>query len=155
VRRIDPEVAASQIRPLDHYLSDAMAPRRFSVSLMAAFATAAVALAITGIYAVVVYSVSRRAREIGIRIALGASRSSVVRLVMGHAVRFAGIGLAAGLAMAVAGMRLLSSMLFGVSTTDVATFGQVASMVAAASVIACALPTVRLERFVKGVFSAE
>ena len=63
--------------------------------------------------------------------------------------------MAVGLAMAVAGMRLLSSMLFGVSTTDVATFGQVAAMVAAVSVIACALPTVRLERFVKGVFSAE
>lgn len=155
VRRIDPEVAASQLRPLDHYLSDAMAPRRFSVSLMAAFAAAALALAVTGIYAVVAYSVSQRAREIGVRIALGAGRSSVVRLVMGHGVRFVGIGLAAGIAMAVAGMRLLSSMLFGVSASDVATFGQVTGVVAAVSVLTCALPATRLERSVKSVFSAE
>ena len=79
VRRIDPDVAASQIRPMDHYLSDAVAPRRFSLSLMAAFALAALALAITGIYAVVLYSVSQRAREIGIRVALGATRSNIVR----------------------------------------------------------------------------
>ncbi len=155
VRRIDPEVAASQIRPFDHYLLDAMALRRFSVSLMAAFAAAALALAVTGIYAVVTYSVSQRAREIGIRIALGAGRSSVVRLVMGQGVRFVGIGLFAGMAMAVAGVRFVSSMLFGVSATDAATFGQVAGVVAAVSVIACALPTARLERFVTGVFSGE
>jgi putative ABC transport system permease protein len=155
LRRIDPEVAASQIRPLDHYLLDAMAPRRFSVSLMAAFGAAALALAVTGIYAVVAYSVSQRAREIGIRIALGAGRSSVVRLVMGQGVRFVAIGLIVGIAMSVAGMRLLSSMLFGVSATDVATFGQVAGVVAAVSVISCSLPAARLEHFVKGVFSTE
>ena len=96
VRRIDPEVVASQIRPMDHYLSDAVAPRRFSLSLMAAFALAALALAITGIYAVVMYSVSQRAREIGIRVALGASRSNIVRLVMGHGIRFILIGLCVG-----------------------------------------------------------
>jgi len=70
---------------MDHYLSDAVAPRRFSLSLMAAFALAALALAVTGIYAVVMYSVSQRARELGIRVALGASRANIVRLVMAMA----------------------------------------------------------------------
>src|SRR5262249_50346037 len=102
IRRIDPEVAASQIRPMADYLSDAVAPRRFSRTLMAAFALAALALAVTGIYAVVMYSVSQRAREIGIRVALGASRANIVRLVMGHGLRSIGIGLVAGIAMAVA-----------------------------------------------------
>src|SRR4029079_6699842 len=86
-RRLDPEVVAAQIRPMDHYLSDALAPRRFSLSLMGAFGLAALALAITGIYAVVVYSVSQRAREIGIRVALGAKRSNIVRLVVGDSLR--------------------------------------------------------------------
>ena len=155
VRRIDPEVVASQIRPMDHYLSDAVAPRRFSLSLMAAFALAALALAITGIYAVVMYSVSQRAREIGIRIALGASRSNIVWLVMGHGIRFIFIGLALGIAMAAGVTRLLSTMLFGLAATDAVTFGQVAVVVAAVSVLACAVPAARAGRLVVSVLKAE
>ena len=155
VRRIDPEVVASQIRPMDHYLSDAVAPRRFSLSLMAAFALAALALAITGIYAVVAYSVSQRAREIGIRVALGASRSNIVRLVMGRGIRYVAVGLVLGIAMAIGVTRLLSTMLFGLAATDAATFGQVAVVVAAVSTLACALPTVRVGRVVVSVLNAE
>jgi putative ABC transport system permease protein len=146
VRRLDPDVVAAQIRPMDHYLSDAVAPRRFSLSLMAAFALAALTLAVTGIYAVVTYSVSRRAREIGIRVALGASRSNIVRLVMGHGIRFILIGLALGIALSIGVTRLLSAMLFGVAATDTVTFGQVAVVVAAVSLIACAVPTARAGR---------
>jgi putative ABC transport system permease protein len=155
VRRIDPEVVAAQVRPMDHYLSDAVSPRRFSLSLMAGFALAAAALAITGIYAVVLYSVSQRTREIGIRLALGASRSSVVRLVMGHGLRFVVLGLVMGIAMAVGATRLLSTMLFGVAATDAATFGQVALFVAAVSLLACAAPTVRLATLVADPLKAE
>jgi len=155
VRRIDPEVAASQIRPMDRYLSDAVAPRRFSLSLMAAFAVTALALAITGIYAVVMYSVSQRTREIGIRVALGASRSNIVRLVMGHGIRFILIGLVSGIAMAAGATRLLSSMLFGVAATDAATFGQVAAVVSAVSLLACAVPTARAGRLVVSVLKSE
>jgi ABC-type antimicrobial peptide transport system permease subunit len=146
VRRIDPEVVAAQIRPMDHYLSDAVAPRRFSLSLMSAFAVAALALAITGIHAVVIYSISQRAREIGIRVALGASRWNIVRLLIADAVRFVLIGVASGIAMAVGVTRLLSTMLFGVVATDPMTFGQVAVVVAAVSVLACVVPTARLGR---------
>lgn len=155
VRRIDPEVAASQIRPMDDYLSDAVAPRRFSLSLMAAFALAALALAVTGIYAVVSYSVSQRSREIGIRVALGASWLAIVRLVMSHGLRFVVIGLALGLAMAVGVTRLLSSMLFGMAATDVTTFLQVALIVGLASLVACAVPTARIGRLDRNVIRAE
>jgi putative ABC transport system permease protein len=155
VRRIDPEVAASQIRPMDRYLSDAIAPRRFSLSLMTAFAVAALALAITGIYAVVLYSVSQREREIGIRVALGANRSSIVRLVMGHGILFIVVGLVFGMAMAVGTTRLLSTMWFGLAATDALTFGQVAAAVAAVSILACVIPTVGVGRQVANVLKAE
>jgi predicted permease len=155
VRGIDSDVVASQIRPLDQYLSDAIAPRRFSLSLMATFALAALALAVTGIYAVVLYSVSQRAREIGIRVALGASRSHIVRLVMGHGLRFAVIGVVVGLGLAVAATRLLSTMWFGLAPTDAGILGQVAALVAAVSALACAMPTVRLRTSVAGVLKTE
>ena len=155
VRRIDPEVAASQIWPMDRYLSDAMAPRRFSLSLMAAFALAALALAVTGIYAVVTYSVSQRGREVGVRLALGATRLSVVRLLMGQCVRFVLIGLAVGLGVALGVTRLVSSMLFGLAATDVATYCQIAAVVAAVSLVACAMPTASVGRQVTSVLKAE
>jgi hypothetical protein len=143
VRRVDPDVVASQVRPLDRYVLDSVAPRRFSVSLMGAFAVAALVLAVTGIYAVIMYSVSQRAREIGIRVALGARRSNIVRLVVGEGARFIILGLLLGIAMAIGLMRMLSTMLFGLTAGDPATFGQVSAVVALASLIACAVPTVR------------
>jgi putative ABC transport system permease protein len=155
VRRIDPEVAASQIRPMEQYLADAVAPRRFSLSLMAAFALAALTLAVTGIYAVVMYTVSQRARELGIRVALGASRANIVRLVMGHGIRFVCAGLAAGLALAAGVARLLSSMLFNVAATDAATFVEVALIVAVVSAAACAIPTARVGARVGSVLQSE
>ncbi|HEY1307400.1 MAG TPA: ABC transporter permease [Vicinamibacterales bacterium] len=155
VRRIDPEVAASQIWPMDRYLSDAMAPRRFSLSLMAAFALAALVLAVTGIYAVVTYSVSQRGREVGVRLALGATTSSVVRLLMGQCVRFVLIGLAIGLGLALGITRLVSSMLFGLAATDVATYCQIAAVVAAVSLAACAMPTASVGRQVTTVLKAD
>jgi predicted permease len=155
VRRVDPEVVAAQIKPLDRYLTDTVAPRRFSLSLMAAFALTALALAITGIYAVVTYSVSQRAREIGIRVALGAGRANIVRLVMGHGIRFILVGLMVGIAIAAGATQLIASMFFGVAATDVATIAQVVVFVAAVSVIACAVPTARAERLIASVLKAE
>jgi putative ABC transport system permease protein len=155
VRRVDGDVVAAQIRPLDRYLSDAVAPRRFSLSLMAAFAVAALALAVTGIYAVVMYSVSQRGREIAIRVALGASRTSIVRLVISHGARFVCVGLAAGVAIALGVSRLLSTMLFGLAATDATTFGQVTLVVAVVSVLACALPTTKVGSGVSRSLNAE
>lgn len=100
-------------------------------------------LAVTGIYAVVLYSVGQRAREIAIRMALGASRSSIVRLLMDDGVRFILVGLVAGIAIAIGATRLLSTMLFGIAATDAGTYGQVAAIVAVVSGFACAVPAVR------------
>jgi putative ABC transport system permease protein len=101
------------------------------------------------------YSVSQRARELGIRAALGASRSNLARLVMGHGIRVVVIGLVVGIAMAAGATRLLSTMLFGVADTDAVTYGQVALVVAAVSVLACAVPTGRVGRLVAGVLNSE
>jgi ABC-type antimicrobial peptide transport system permease subunit len=144
VRQVDPDVVASQIRPLENNLSDALAPRRFSVSLMAGFGAAALVLALTGIYAVIAYSISQRAREIDIRVALGARRANITRLFIGEGARFISAGLVVGLALAIGFLRLVSTMLFGIDVSDVATFAQVSAIVASASVLASALATVRV-----------
>jgi predicted permease len=155
VRRVDPEVVASQIRPLERNLIDSIAPRRFSVSLMAAFGVAALVLAVTGIYAVIMYSISQRAREIGIRMALGAGRWNITRLVIGQGARFIIIGLVLGITMAIALVRIVSTMLFGLTSGDAATFGQVSAVVAIASLLACAVPTVRALRLGGMALNAE
>jgi putative ABC transport system permease protein len=144
VRRVDPDVVASQIRPLEGNLIDALAPRRFSVSLMAGFGAAALVLALAGIYAVIAYSISQRAREIDIRVALGARRANIIGLFVGEGARFIGVGLAAGLVLAIGVVRLVSTMLFGIAVGNVATFAQVSAVVASASVLASALATVRV-----------
>jgi len=140
VRRVDPEVVAAPIRPLDQYLSDAMASRRFSLSLMSAFALAALALAVTGIYAVAMYSVSQRGREFAIRSALGAQRNDLMFLVLRQAVAPALTGIALGLAAALVTTRALSSMLFGLSSTDPLTFVLVPLALLLVSLLACLAP---------------
>lgn len=143
VRRIDPEVVAAQVRPLDQYLAEAMGPRRFSLSLMSAFALAALALAITGIYAVVMYSVSQRAREFALRAVLGAQRTDLMWLVVRQGVTPALTGIAVGLAVAVAATSALSTLLFGLSAMDPATFAAVPLVLLFVAVIACLGPGLR------------
>ena len=101
-------------------------------------------MALTGIYAVTAYSVSQRAREIDIRVALGARRANITGLFVGEGARFIGVGLAAGLVLAIGVVRLVSTMLFGIAVGNVATFAQVSAVVASASVLASALATVRV-----------
>jgi putative ABC transport system permease protein len=123
-----------------------LADRRFLVLLVGLFATAALALAAVGIYGVVAYSVARRTQEIGIRMALGAQRGNVLRLVVGEGAWLALLGVAIGIAVSLVITRLLSSLLFGVSAADPITFAGVAAILSLVSVLASYIPARRAMR---------
>ena len=120
--------------------------RRFLLLLSGVFAGAALGLAAVGIYGVVAFSVSRRTQEIGVRMALGAQRSDVTRLIVGEGARMAAVGVAVGIVLSFAGTRLLSSLLFGVSATDPGTFVAVAAVLTAVALLASWIPTRRALR---------
>jgi predicted permease len=121
VRRVDGDVAASNVRSMDQYLSLTIAPRRFNLQLLSVFALAALALALAGIYGVISYSVNQRAHEIGIRMAMGAQPSCVLRMVIAEGIKPVLAGLALGI-LAVLGLsKVLASMVFAVSASDPAT----------------------------------
>jgi putative ABC transport system permease protein len=123
-----------------------LADRRFLVLLVGLFAAAALALAAVGIYGVVAFSVTRRTQEIGIRMALGAQRRNVLRLVVGEGAWLALLGVAIGVAASLLITRLLSSLLFGVSATDPITFAGVAALLSLVSVLASYIPARRAMR---------
>jgi putative ABC transport system permease protein len=110
---------------------------------LGAFALLAIVLAAAGIYAVIAYQVARRTREIGVRIALGASRARIVRSVVTEATSLAVIGIILGTLGALAGTQLARKMLFGVAPTDPVTFGSVAALLLAVAVAAAAVPAIR------------
>jgi putative ABC transport system permease protein len=123
-----------------------LANRRFLLLLVGLFATAALALAAIGIYGVVAFSVTRRTQEVGIRMALGAERSDVLRLVVGEGAWLALLGVAIGVAASLAITRLLSSLLFGVSATDPITFTCVAVLLTLVALLASYIPARRAMR---------
>ena len=131
---------------MDQQLSNSLTRRRFSVSLLTAFGIVAVVLAAIGLYGVLAFIVAQRRREIGVRMALGAQPRDVIARVMAQGLRLAGIGVAIGLALALAGSRLLSSMLFGTSPTDVGTFAVVAALLVAIAAAASLVPALRASR---------
>jgi putative ABC transport system permease protein len=118
LRDIDPQQPLSKVRLLDQDLAKSLAPRRFIMFLLATFAVAALALAAIGIYGVISYMVSRRTREFGLRMALGAQRREVLRLVMAQASRHVAVGLLLGTAGALAAARLLRNQLYGIAGFD-------------------------------------
>jgi putative ABC transport system permease protein len=118
IAEIDPLLALDQVQPMDDVISNVEAPRRFNTDLITAFASGALLLAITGIYAVVAFSVSLRTQEIAIRKALGAKRSGIARLVLISGARLALLGCGLGVLGSLAVSRLVSSFLFEVSATD-------------------------------------
>jgi predicted permease len=123
-----------------------LADRRFLLLLVGLFAVAALTLAAVGIYGVVAFSVTRRTQEIGIRMALGAQRTDVLRLVVGEGARLAILGVAIGIAASLAVTRLLSTLLFGVSASDPATFAGVAALLSAVALLASYIPARRAMR---------
>ena len=143
VREIDAEVPLLNIRTMDDSVSASLSPARFTMLLLGAFAGLALLLAVVGIYSVMSYSVSRRTNEIGIRVALGASRGNVLLLVVRQALLLALIGSAIGIVGALALSRLMASQLYGVRPTDPVTFITVAALLMIVSLAASYIPARR------------
>jgi putative ABC transport system permease protein len=146
VASLDRTVAVSEIRTLDQLLATSVATSRFTTLLLATFATLALTLAAIGTYGVLSYAVSRRAREIGVRMALGARRVDVMRMVLGKAAVLAGAGAVAGVAGAFATTHVLEGLLFGVSRTDTATFAVVPILLGGVALLAAYVPASRATR---------
>jgi putative ABC transport system permease protein len=146
VRALDPSLPLADVQPMTQFVYDSVAQPRFRTTLIALFGATALLLAIIGIYGVISDEVGRRSREIGLRLALGAGRSDVLGLVLRHGLALTGLGLAAGLAGAAVATRYLSSLLFEMSPLDPATYGGVAALLLAASLLACGIPAWRALR---------
>ena len=143
---LDRSIPLTSVRIFDDYVSRSLARPRFNALLLSIFAGTALLLTAIGIYGVMAYSVSQRTNEIGIRIALGAGKSSIFRLVVGQAMSLVGISLLIGLAGAFAATRLLSSLLFGVGAADPATFVGIVLLVSAVAFLASWIPARRATR---------
>src|SRR5262245_19026345 len=128
IRTIDPTVAVQSLRPLAEDVAEMIAGRRLNTLLLGAFAVIAALLAAVGLYGVIAYSVDQRTRELVVRVALGASGSSVLRMVLGEGFRLVSIGLVLGLLASVASSRLLTRLLYQVRATDPSTLAAIALM---------------------------
>ena len=146
VARLDPALPVTRLRKLEDSIAAATAPQRFNAYLLGAFALVALVLAMLGIGGVAAYSVEQRTKEIGVRMALGASRGRVLSMIVGEGLLLAGIGIALGAAGAFALTRLLTGLLYGVAPHDPATFAGVAALLAAVAVIATGIPALRATR---------
>jgi putative ABC transport system permease protein len=146
VRAVDPQVPIYDLRTMQDAVSDSVAQPRFYMTLLSAFAGLALLLAALGIYGVISYSVSQRTRELGIRIALGATHDRVVRLVLGQGVLLTVSGVALGLIGAFWLVKLLTSLLFGVGATDAATFAAVGAVLLSVAALASYVPARRAAR---------
>ena len=143
VQAIDKDQPILEARTMNERIAESIAARRFSMQLFAVFAGIALMLAVVGIYGVMSYTVARRTHEIGIRMALGAGRGDVLRMVVGQGMILAAVGISIGVIAAFALTRVISSMLYGVSATDPVTFIGVALLLTVVALVACYIPARR------------
>jgi putative ABC transport system permease protein len=146
VGEVDPNVPVSDVRTLEDIRRASISTDRFRTLLIGSFATAALLLAAIGVYGVIAYGVAQRVREIGIRVALGARRPEIVRLVIGEGMRPVAAGVVAGVVLAAGLSRFLGSLLYGVRPLDLSTFAAVALVLSGVALAACALPARRASR---------
>ncbi len=144
--RVDADLPVARVMSMDRLLAKSVARQNFNMILLGIFGGIALLLAAIGIYGVMSYTVEQRTNEMGIRIALGASTGQLLRLVIGHGLLLAGMGVAIGLAASFGLTRLMSSLLYGVKATDAATFVAVAAVLAAVAALACYIPARRATR---------
>lgn len=131
---------------MDEIIASSLVTRRVAMILLGVFAALALGLASIGIYGVISYLVGQRTQEIGVRLALGAKRVDVLRLVLGEGMKMAVVGLIVGLLAALGLTRLMAGLLFGVSATDPLTFAAVAALLAIVALAACYIPARRAMR---------
>jgi putative ABC transport system permease protein len=146
IRAVDPEQAVSNIRTFDEILDEEVVQRRLGAALVSAFAALALLLASLGVYGVLSYFVTQHTAEIGVRLALGAGRGDILRLVLGKGMALALSGAGLGVLGALALTRLLSSLLYGIGAADPATFASAAAVLTALAFVACYLPARRAVR---------
>jgi len=146
IANIDPEQPVSERRTLDEIVEMNVADRQQQMELLGAFAGLALLLASIGLYGVLSYAVTQRSREIGLRMALGASASSVIRMIVGRGLVLTGIGLVIGLGTAWAATRAMKNLLYGVGATDPLTFAAVSAVLGFVALAACWAPAWRASR---------
>jgi predicted permease len=146
IARIDPALAVADVTTMSQVMADAAAPQRFSTAVLSVFAAGALLLAAVGLYGTLAFGVTQRTREIGVRVALGASRYEVLRLVVRQGMSLTILGLALGLAGALAVTRLMTGLLYETKPLDVGTFASVTGVLAAVALLACYLPARRAAR---------
>ena len=143
---VDAQLPVARVRPMSEVVGTSIQQQNFNMLLLTIFGAIALVLAAIGIYGLMSYSVEQGTRDIGVRLALGADRGTILRMVVGRGMLLAGIGLAAGLAAAFAASRLLARMLYGVKPGDPATYALVAAVLGGIALVACYLPARRATR---------
>jgi putative ABC transport system permease protein len=143
IQAVDPDLPVFGVRSLRSIVSDSLAARRFAMQILAFFAATAMLLAAIGIYGVMAYFVSQRVREIGVRMALGAQRSDVMKLIVWKGMSLALVGVMAGLVAALALARLISGLLFGITATDPLTIAAFTTLLALVAFLANYIPASR------------
>ncbi len=146
IRAVDPGAAVSEVEPMTAVIAQSLGRPRFYLTLLGVFAAVALLLAMTGLYGVMSYAVAQRSRELGIRTALGGTRSNLLGLVVRQGMTLVGIGVAIGLAAGAAVTRLLTGLLFGVSPLDAGAWGGVTAALVLAGLAATLLPAARATR---------
>jgi len=146
IARVDPESPVAAVRTMEQILGRSIEDRSQQMALLGAFAGLALLLAIIGLYGVLSYAVTQRSREIGLRIAVGATARSVQSMVVGRGLALTGAGLVIGLALAAVGTRAMKTLLYGVDAVDPATFAAVSLLLCVVGVLACWLPARRASR---------
>ena len=140
---MDPDVPMADVQMMGEYIAEAVAPTRFTFALISVFAILALVLASIGLYGVISYSVRQRTRELGVRMAFGASEGTIMRLVLGRALLLGLVGVAVGIGASFVSTRAVSSMLYGVSAVDPVTFLGIPLLLVAVTVAASYVPARR------------
>ena len=143
LQTLDARVVVFNVRPFEDFVADSVTPRRFNLWLLGAFAVLAVVLALAGIYGTMSYAVAQRTRELGIRVALGAQRRDVLKLIVGEGMKLIVVGIGIGMLGAFALTRLMKSLLFAVSASDPLTFVVIALLLMSIALLACWFPARR------------